>query len=295
MSRPVALLVDDSEAVLAFERAALGGHFTLYTAADGREALERLESEVPDLLVLDLSMPHVNGEEVLARLTSDPRLSQVPVLVVSSETERAKASLSRGARAILPKPMRADELLAAALRLVDAQRDAARRAFLPCLPVRVGNLDVAVPLDAVEVVVPQVATTRVAFGPPYLREAFELHGDPVLSLDLAVRLGIEHDAPLVDRKLVVLRKQRVKVALCVDDVRDPVEIPPEDVLPGEQVGGATHGELRETLLALVRTERGAVPLVEPGAFLEPEPLDQLAEWLSARRGASKDVLQDPWD
>jgi len=292
VSRPRALLIDDSEAVLAFETAALSGHFSLRTALDGREALAKLAVEAPDLVVLDLSMPIMNGEEVLAHIASDPGLVDIPVLIVSSESERARACLARGARAFLPKPIRADELLATSTRLIDEQRAAKRRELLACLPLKVGAMEMAISLDAVDLVVPQVATTPLAFGPPYLREVFDLYGAPVLSLDLAARLGVEHASPLVERKLVVLRQQATKLALCVDDVRDPEEIAPENVVRREHVAGAGHGSLRDTLVAVIRTARGQIPLVEPRAFVAPELLDSLVAWLAAR---SADELEGQWE
>ena len=295
MSRSRVLLVDDSEAVLAFETAALSGHFSVRTALQGRDALAKVDIETPDLVVLDLSMPVMNGEEVLSHLTSDPRLRTIPVLIVSSESERARACLARGARAFLPKPIRADDLLATATRLVDEERAAKQRRFLACLPLKVGTMEMAIALDAVDLVVPQVATTLLAFGPHYLREVFDLYGDPVLSLDLAARLGVEHAAPVVERKLVVLRQQAVKLALCVDDVRDPEEISPENVVPREHVGGASHGELRDTLVGVIRTARGQIPLVDPRAFVAPDRLDPLVAWLTARHEASGDALEARWE
>jgi CheY-like chemotaxis protein len=289
------LLVDDSEAVLAFETATLAGHFSLQTAADGREALAKLAIEAPDLVVLDLSMPRMNGEEVLAHLTADPRLSGLAVLIVSSEGERARACLARGARAFLLKPIRADDLLATVSRIIEQDLEAKRPASLACLPVKVGAMEMAIPLDAVDTVIPQVATTPLAFGPPYLREVFDLHGHAVFSLDLAARLGVEHAAPLVERKLVVLRQQALRLALCVDDVRDPEEVEMENVAPRDRVGGASHGELRETLVAVIRTTRGSIPLVDPRAFATPALLDALAAWLAARHKAPDDVLEASWE
>jgi len=149
VSRSRVLLVDDSEAVLAFETAALSGHFSVRTALQGRDALAKVDIETPDLVVLDLSMPVMNGEEVLSHLTSDPRLRTIPVLIVSSESERARACLARGARAFLPKPIRADDLLATATRLVDEERAAKQRRFLACLPLKVGTMEMAIALDAI--------------------------------------------------------------------------------------------------------------------------------------------------
>src|SRR5262245_26059049 len=107
MSRPTLLLVDDSEAVLAFEMAALSAHYTLRTAHDGRQALDALAELRPAAILLDLSMPVMNGEEVLEALQRDPALCDIPVLVVSAEAVRGEECLRKGASAFLAKPFRA--------------------------------------------------------------------------------------------------------------------------------------------------------------------------------------------
>ncbi|HYZ90574.1 MAG TPA: response regulator, partial [Myxococcales bacterium] len=111
MSLSHLLLVDDSEAVLAFEKAALSGHYQVSTAANGREALVKLLELKPAAVLLDLSMPEMDGDEVLARMRADPQLTRIPVIIVSSEKQRAEACLRAGARAFLAKPVRAQDLL----------------------------------------------------------------------------------------------------------------------------------------------------------------------------------------
>ncbi len=76
-------------------------------AANGREALDCMKSSRPDLLVTDLTMPDMDGMELLTRVAASPTLNGTPILVISSQTnpkveEELKAL---GARAILRKPV----------------------------------------------------------------------------------------------------------------------------------------------------------------------------------------------
>jgi CheY-like chemotaxis protein len=71
-----------------------------------RVALEYLLKQVPDLVLLDLNMPGVNGLEVLRYLRREPRLVDIPVIVVTAEDERIilQKSLQAGATAVITKP-----------------------------------------------------------------------------------------------------------------------------------------------------------------------------------------------
>jgi CheY-like chemotaxis protein len=78
------LVVDDEADVRRFLTAVLEkrGHETL-TAADGVEAYDVVEREKPDLIILDLAMPHQTGTDFYRRLMRDRELSQIPIIVVS--------------------------------------------------------------------------------------------------------------------------------------------------------------------------------------------------------------------
>jgi CheY-like chemotaxis protein len=77
-----------------------------------RVALEFLLRTVPDLVLLDLNMPGVNGLEVLGYLRREPRLMDVPVVVVTAEDERLvlQRALRKGATAVIIKPASIEEL-----------------------------------------------------------------------------------------------------------------------------------------------------------------------------------------
>ena len=106
------LLVEDEPAVsqaLAF----LLQHesYAVDTAANGVEALRRLERESPDLIILDLWMPVMNGWQFLKRLRGmAPPLGAVPVIAVSADVRAADDELP--VQAFMPKPMDMDRLLA---------------------------------------------------------------------------------------------------------------------------------------------------------------------------------------
>jgi two-component system sensor histidine kinase/response regulator len=87
--------------------------YQVIPAVDGADALARLEREPPDLILLDLMMPQMNGFEVLERLRADPATAPIPVIVLTAlaqerDIERAVAS---GAQGYVIKPFEPDELL----------------------------------------------------------------------------------------------------------------------------------------------------------------------------------------
>ncbi len=279
MSLPHLLLVDDSEAVLAFEKAALSGHYAISTALTGREALAKVPQIDPAAILLDLSMPEMDGDEVLAHLQDDPNHRRIPVIIISSEKLRAEACLKNGAKAFLPKPIRAQELLPLVERVLEEARAEARAGNFAVLFVSVGTVELGLPLDSVRNVMHQTATQPLALGPSYLTEMIELHGTPVAVLDLARRLGLEHAQPVLERKLVVVEREGARIALCVDDVRDPEELSASDVTPRERLGGSEHGALKDALLGVAKTARGPLPLIDPRALVSRELLRKLAAGL----------------
>jgi CheY-like chemotaxis protein len=281
VSLPHLLLVDDSEAVLAFERAALSGHYMISTATTGREALAKVPQIDPAAILLDLSMPEMDGDEVLAHLQDDPVHRRIPVIIISSEKLRAEACLKNGAKAYLPKPIRAQELLPLVERVLEEARAAARAGNVAALFVSVGKLELGLPLESVRTVLHQTATQPLPLGPSYLSQMVVIHGAPVPILDLARRFGLEHAQPVLERKLVVVERDGARMAICVDDVRDPEEFPAEDVTPRDQLGGSEHGALREALLGVAKTPRGQLPLIEPRALLSREMLRKLASGVQA--------------
>ncbi|MBW6435936.1 response regulator [Actinoplanes hulinensis] len=95
------------------------------SAPDGRTGLDSAARLHPDLVLLDLTLPDISGEQVLTRLRAEPATRAIPVIVVSGETDDAvhQRVLAQGALCCLTKPYDIEDLL----RLVDHSLGAGRR------------------------------------------------------------------------------------------------------------------------------------------------------------------------
>jgi DNA-binding response OmpR family regulator len=88
------LLVDDSLTILREnERALSKAGYEVLCAQDGELALKLARNEKPDLVLLDMILPKISGPEVLARLKKDPATVNIPVVVLSSLTEKNRQKL----------------------------------------------------------------------------------------------------------------------------------------------------------------------------------------------------------
>jgi two-component system KDP operon response regulator KdpE len=106
------LVVDDEAPIRRYLRAALSGHgFVIYEAANGQEALNAVISDRPDIIILDLGLPDIDGIEVTRQLRE---WSQIPIIILSvREAEQDKiAALDAGADDYLTKPFGTGELMA---------------------------------------------------------------------------------------------------------------------------------------------------------------------------------------
>lgn len=267
MSLPVLLLVDDSESILAFERAALVNHYTCVTASNGEEALDVAARVKPAGILLDLSMPVLDGYEALVRMKADPALREIPVVVVSSETHRTNACLAAGAADFLPKPLKADRLLSVVAAVLERNRRAKEAESLAVMVLGVSGARFAIPLTAVRRVIPQIPPHPLHVGPSYLDEAIRLDDQVIPVLDLARRLGRQLSVPYVDRRLVVVDAQDTLLALAVDEVRDPERVPAEGITPPSKMALGDHGRLAGALVAFARTTAGELAVVRPESFL----------------------------
>ncbi len=110
---PLCLVVDDSVSVrrtMALFLSDLG--FEVDNAADGIEALGRVEHRVPELAIVDLEMPRMNGVELTRALRSDPRTAGVAIIMITSRSteKHRQLALGAGVDAFLVKPYSEDEL-----------------------------------------------------------------------------------------------------------------------------------------------------------------------------------------
>jgi two-component system KDP operon response regulator KdpE len=108
---PRILVVDDERPIRRFLNASLSGQYEVCEAANGEEALRAAATERPNVIILDLGLPDISGEEVTRRLRE---WTQTPIIIVSvREQESDKiAALDAGADDYLTKPFSAGELMA---------------------------------------------------------------------------------------------------------------------------------------------------------------------------------------
>ena len=108
------LVVDDNADMRSYLQRLLAPFWEVATAGDGLQALRAIEASLPDILITDVMMPHLDGFGLLQCVRADPRLQALPVIVLSAQAgEEARiAGLGRGADDYLVKPFSSRELIA---------------------------------------------------------------------------------------------------------------------------------------------------------------------------------------
>ena len=117
------VLVADDEPMTAELLAYMLDHrgFEVFSAYDGREALDRIRELRPDAVVLDVMMPYVHGYDVARALRSDPELKHLPVVLVSSVDESDVEWRDAGADVFLQKPIDICALPELVQKLIDGE------------------------------------------------------------------------------------------------------------------------------------------------------------------------------
>jgi two-component system, OmpR family, alkaline phosphatase synthesis response regulator PhoP len=87
--------------------------YEVFMATNGKEALERIKEVKPDLILLDFSMPLMNGDEVCKQIKADPEMKHIPVVLMTASTEKVEYEYIKaiGFNDKIIKPFEADDLL----------------------------------------------------------------------------------------------------------------------------------------------------------------------------------------
>ena len=109
------LVVDDNPDIVEMITVRLeANNYQVITALSGQEALDKIKQEVPDLILLDIAMPEMDGFEVGRRLKMDPDTKKIPVIMVTARSEHKdvlRSITEAGALDYVAKPFRPDILL----------------------------------------------------------------------------------------------------------------------------------------------------------------------------------------
>jgi two-component system, OmpR family, alkaline phosphatase synthesis response regulator PhoP len=120
------LAVDDEKHIVRLVQVNLErAGYEVVTANDGKEALSKVESEKPDLLVLDVMMPYMDGFEVLQSLRRNPETRDIPVIMLTAKAQDADVfkGWQSGVDCYLTKPFNPMELLAFVKRIFQSEGD----------------------------------------------------------------------------------------------------------------------------------------------------------------------------
>ncbi len=118
-SKKRVLVVDDEPRVGNVLRIKLKiSGYAVITVTNGQDALKAIEAENPDIVVLDILLPDMDGFEMLKRLRS---FSQLPVIVFSARPDYGKQAISLGANAFIAKPLDPDKMVKKVKDLLDRQ------------------------------------------------------------------------------------------------------------------------------------------------------------------------------
>ena len=104
---------DDPDLRLALVDVLEESGYRVLTAEHGRAALEVLETERPNLILLDVMMPVMNGLDFAAQIQKDPARATIPIVIFSAHTDHERVAASLHVAGSLGKPVKVDDLLAA--------------------------------------------------------------------------------------------------------------------------------------------------------------------------------------
>ena len=119
--KPIIMVVDDDRELVTVVKLMLENKgFNVRCAYSGQELLAGLEEQTPDLIILDIMMPHMDGFEVLTRLKGDPSTLSIPVIMLTAKVryEDTLGAYKLGADHYITKPFTITQLMAGINRLL---------------------------------------------------------------------------------------------------------------------------------------------------------------------------------
>lgn len=109
----ILLIEDEKDMVTAVKFRLEGAGYEVSVAMDGEDGLNKSKNEKPDLILLDLMLPRINGYKICRILKSDPKYSGIPIIIFTARAQESERALGKeaGADAYITKPFDAPVLL----------------------------------------------------------------------------------------------------------------------------------------------------------------------------------------
>ncbi|MDW8479362.1 MAG: response regulator [Xanthomonadales bacterium] len=120
------MVVDDSITMRKVTGRTLERHdYEVVTAKDGLDAVEKLQERVPDVMLLDIEMPRMDGYELATYVRNDPRLRHIPIIMITSRTgeKHRQRAFEIGVNRYLGKPYQEAELLRTVAEMLQEARE----------------------------------------------------------------------------------------------------------------------------------------------------------------------------
>ena len=125
MNNKKILVCDDDLGILEMLELILEDDYQVILVPNSVNALKKIESEWPDLILLDIWMPVISGDQILRELKAKQNTSTIPVLMYSASTDGMAIAESAGANGFIAKPFDIDELIAQVKQLINDSAAAA--------------------------------------------------------------------------------------------------------------------------------------------------------------------------
>ncbi|WP_289188343.1 ATP-binding protein, partial [uncultured Bacteroides sp.] len=122
--KPLALIVDDNEDLVAFMKDSLSLYFRMQSASNGREAWQKIPELMPDIIVSDVMMPEMDGNELCRWVKTDKRTSNIPMILLTARqaVEDKVEGLTIGADDYVTKPFNVEILILRMRKLIDLSK-----------------------------------------------------------------------------------------------------------------------------------------------------------------------------
>ena len=164
--KPLALIVDDNEDLVAFMKDSLSLYFRIQSASNGREAWQKISELMPDIIVSDVMMPEMDGNELCRWVKTDKRTSDIPMILLTARqaVEDKVEGLTIGADDYVTKPFNVEILILRMRKLIDLSKKRKAKSLIDPEPseIAITSLDEKLVENAIKYVEANIARSDLS-------------------------------------------------------------------------------------------------------------------------------------